>query len=215
MGVPMKLLIISDTHGNVDSLRAVWEKESDADCIIFAGDMVDFGFNPKETVDWFIDHRDILFAVLGNHDEAILKNRPAVVDRTKKPGTRIPPRRKRAVVKLHTDLVLARNRRQFDLEGIVPVLPLADKSSIAEDLRLAHRPIKDQRCPSDIFRQYDCAPVFALTWPGQRTRATDLHALSDFPILDYGRDLLVVFGIERTRNGPVMRHCHRFPYLAI
>lgn len=81
----MKLLIISDTHGNADSLRAVWEKESDADYILFAGDMVDFGFNPKETVDWFIEHRDHLFAVLGNHDEAILKNRPAVIDRTQKP----------------------------------------------------------------------------------------------------------------------------------
>lgn len=71
----MKLLILSDCHANADALRAVWEKEKDSDAILFAGDMLDFGFSPKETVRWFMEHRDRLYAVLGNHDEALLARR--------------------------------------------------------------------------------------------------------------------------------------------
>ena len=71
----MKLLILSDCHANVDALRAVWEKESDSDYILFAGDMVDYGFFPKETVHWFMEHKDRLFAVKGNHDHWVLDNR--------------------------------------------------------------------------------------------------------------------------------------------
>lgn len=71
----MKILVLSDCHSNVDALNAVWEKESDCDIILFAGDMVDFGFYPKETVRWFMERKDKLFAVRGNHDEWILDNR--------------------------------------------------------------------------------------------------------------------------------------------
>lgn len=71
----MKILILSDCHANVDALNAVWEKESDCDVILFAGDMVDFGLNPKETVHWFMERADRLFAVRGNHDEYILAHR--------------------------------------------------------------------------------------------------------------------------------------------
>ncbi len=71
----MKLLILSDCHANVDALHAVWEKEKDCDYILFLGDMVDYGLNPKETVRWFMDRKDQLFAVRGNHDEWILTHR--------------------------------------------------------------------------------------------------------------------------------------------
>ena len=75
----MKLLILSDCHANIDSLNAVWSKENDCDYIIFAGDMIDFGFYPRESVRWFMERRDRLFAVRGNHDEEILvhKHTPA------------------------------------------------------------------------------------------------------------------------------------------
>ncbi len=73
----MKLLILSDCHANIDALHAVWKKESDCDYILFLGDMVDFGFFPKETVRWFMERKDKLFAVRGNHDEWILKHRNA------------------------------------------------------------------------------------------------------------------------------------------
>jgi len=71
----MKLLILSDCHANVDALRAVWEREKDCDYLLFAGDMVDYGFYPKETVEWFMQRKEKLFAVRGNHDEWILAHR--------------------------------------------------------------------------------------------------------------------------------------------
>ena len=39
----MKVLIISDIHANMDALNAVWARESDADAILCAGDVVDWG----------------------------------------------------------------------------------------------------------------------------------------------------------------------------
>ena len=71
----MKLLILSDCHANIDALHAVWEKEKDCDYILFLGDMVDYGFYPKETVRWFIERKEKLFAVRGNHDEWILEHK--------------------------------------------------------------------------------------------------------------------------------------------
>jgi len=71
----MKILIISDCHANIDALNAVWEKESDCDYIVFAGDMVDYGFNPRESVQWFMERNDKLFAVRGNHDGYIIEGR--------------------------------------------------------------------------------------------------------------------------------------------
>ncbi|MBR4868952.1 MAG: metallophosphoesterase family protein, partial [Clostridia bacterium] len=68
-------LILSDCHANIDALHAVWEKEKDCDYILFLGDMVDFGFYPKETVRWFIERKEKLFAVRGNHDEWILEHK--------------------------------------------------------------------------------------------------------------------------------------------
>lgn len=81
----MKLLIISDSHSNVDALNAVWAKECDSDYIIFAGDVLDFGFHPHESMQWLIEHRDKLIAVRGNHDEYILSRRDAEIDRNKRP----------------------------------------------------------------------------------------------------------------------------------
>lgn len=71
----MKILVLSDCHSNIDALNAVWAKEGDSDIILFAGDMVDYGFFPKETVQWFMERKDRLFAVRGNHDEWILEHR--------------------------------------------------------------------------------------------------------------------------------------------
>lgn len=71
----MKILIISDSHSNYDALNEISEKEQNIDYIIFAGDMIDCGFFPKETVKWFAHRKDKLFAVKGNHDELILNRR--------------------------------------------------------------------------------------------------------------------------------------------
>jgi len=47
----MKILVMSDVHGNLEALRAVLDKESDADEVIFLGDFVDYGPSPNEVID--------------------------------------------------------------------------------------------------------------------------------------------------------------------
>ncbi len=66
----MKVLIISDIHANMDALNAVWARESDADAILCAGDLVDWGFHPHEVIAWLREHNAI--CVHGNHDLHIL-----------------------------------------------------------------------------------------------------------------------------------------------
>ncbi|MBS7261997.1 MAG: metallophosphoesterase family protein [Eubacteriales bacterium] len=80
----MKLLVLSDVHGNIDALDAVWAREKDCDAILFAGDMIDYGFFPRECIAWFRERRDILYAVRGNHDEYALARRYEPVDRTRR-----------------------------------------------------------------------------------------------------------------------------------
>lgn len=80
----MKLLVLSDVHGNIDALDAVWAREKDCDAILFAGDMIDYGFFPRECIEWFRARKDKLFAVLGNHDDYALEKRHEPVDRTRK-----------------------------------------------------------------------------------------------------------------------------------
>ena len=66
----MKILVISDIHANIESLHAVWEKESDSDVILCAGDVLDWGWNPHEVIGWLKEHNAI--TVHGNHDLWIL-----------------------------------------------------------------------------------------------------------------------------------------------
>lgn len=62
----MKLLIISDIHGNIDALKAVWAAEREADQIYCAGDLTDYGVFPEQVIGWMKEHHGI--AVKGNHD---------------------------------------------------------------------------------------------------------------------------------------------------
>ncbi|MCS7464310.1 metallophosphoesterase [Paenibacillus doosanensis] len=66
----MKALILSDIHSNIQSLRAVWERESDSDIIYCTGDLVDCGPFPGEVIDWVRKHQVI--CTKGNHDERII-----------------------------------------------------------------------------------------------------------------------------------------------
>lgn len=66
----MKALIISDLHSNIHALEAIWAQESDADAIYCAGDLLDWGPNPKRVVDWIREHQ--VTCVNGGHDGAIL-----------------------------------------------------------------------------------------------------------------------------------------------
>jgi putative phosphoesterase len=68
----MKILIISDIHSNYEALLAVVHAEK-ADEILCLGDLVDFGPQPAECVQWVrfhVRHN----CVRGNHDHALAFN---------------------------------------------------------------------------------------------------------------------------------------------
>ena len=70
----MKVLIISDIHANWPALRAVLEKESDADRILCLGDLVNFGPQPAECVAWAKEIVPPEWVIQGNHDRALAFN---------------------------------------------------------------------------------------------------------------------------------------------
>lgn len=63
----MKVLLISDAHSNHEALEAVLNQVS-YDEVLFMGDVVDYGPNPKEVLDLL--HYVKARMVLGNHDVA-------------------------------------------------------------------------------------------------------------------------------------------------
>jgi putative phosphoesterase len=65
----MKILIISDIHGNYEALLSVTQREK-ADAIFCLGDLVDFGPSPAECVQW-VRHHVRGDCVRGNHDNAL------------------------------------------------------------------------------------------------------------------------------------------------
>lgn len=62
----MKIVIVSDIHGNLPALNALPEREFDQLWCI--GDLVDYGPYPHEVVEWIKGRSTI--AVRGNHDHA-------------------------------------------------------------------------------------------------------------------------------------------------
>jgi putative phosphoesterase len=65
----MKLLILSDIHGNWSALRAVLAAERSWDAVAFCGDVVDYGPYPAQCLRWVAEHAQ--FCVRGNHDNAL------------------------------------------------------------------------------------------------------------------------------------------------
>ncbi len=68
----MKILVISDVHANIFALDAVLKKEADADKIICAGDLVNYGYFPHEVIERFRELE--IISVCGNHDLEIVRN---------------------------------------------------------------------------------------------------------------------------------------------
>lgn len=64
----MRVLVVSDIHGNWEALRAVAACER-ADRVFCLGDIVDYGPRPVETVGWVREHAEV--TVRGNHDTAV------------------------------------------------------------------------------------------------------------------------------------------------
>jgi protein phosphatase len=63
----MRLLIISDAHSNLESLKTAVTGEK-FDKLVFLGDAVDYGPQPVEVFDFINENAD--YAVMGNHDRA-------------------------------------------------------------------------------------------------------------------------------------------------
>jgi len=72
IGINMKIFIISDIHANSYALESALNRDSNYDYLIFVGDSVDYGPNPREVVDWLKNNADVL--VMGNHDNAVAWN---------------------------------------------------------------------------------------------------------------------------------------------
>ncbi len=65
----MKLLILSDIHGNWPALEAVLAAEPNRDSVVFCGDVVDYGPQPVECLRWVAGN--VQHFVRGNHDNAL------------------------------------------------------------------------------------------------------------------------------------------------
>ncbi|MDN5321462.1 MAG: hypothetical protein PWP49_1882 [Thermococcaceae archaeon] len=69
----MLIALVSDIHSNLEALKAVWGEVKKADVIFCMGDLVGYGANPNEVVEFFrkeMEKREIL-CVRGNHDNAV------------------------------------------------------------------------------------------------------------------------------------------------
>jgi putative phosphoesterase len=65
----MQAIFISDIHGNLEALEAVEATLPDAP-IYCLGDIVGYGANPNEVVEWVKERAEL--CILGNHDLAVL-----------------------------------------------------------------------------------------------------------------------------------------------
>lgn len=68
----MKYAIVSDIHGNIESLERALNRVDDEDTVLCLGDIVGYGPNPNECVKRIRERAKN--AVLGNHDLAALEN---------------------------------------------------------------------------------------------------------------------------------------------
>ena len=68
----MAIALVSDVHSNIEALSAVLKdiKEQGIEEIACLGDLVGYGPNPSEIVE---NAQEWKFSIMGNHDEAVLK----------------------------------------------------------------------------------------------------------------------------------------------
>ncbi len=81
----MRLAVVSDIHGNLPALHAVWEdlRHQGIDEVVCAGDLVNYGAFPDQVVEW-VRQREVP-CVVGNHDLAV-GNDQDLADYTFAPG---------------------------------------------------------------------------------------------------------------------------------
>src|SRR6516164_7526200 len=66
----MKILVVSDVHGNWPALQEVLRAEPDAERILCLGDLVNYGPQPAECVSWAMQLNRPHRVIQGNHDLA-------------------------------------------------------------------------------------------------------------------------------------------------
>ena len=66
----MKILLLSDIHGNWPALQAVLHAEPDANQILCLGDLVNYGPQPAECVAWAMRLNSPSLVIQGHHDRA-------------------------------------------------------------------------------------------------------------------------------------------------
>lgn len=67
----MKILLLSDIHGNWPALQAVLAAEPRVDQILCLGDLVNYGPQPAECVKWAMKTLTPDWLIQGNHDRAV------------------------------------------------------------------------------------------------------------------------------------------------
>ena len=87
----MKLALVADIHSNAEALEAVLAavKSAQADCLMVAGDLVGYYFEPARTLKLLSNWDKPLYAVRGNHEEmlrAAMKSGDTLERITKKYG---------------------------------------------------------------------------------------------------------------------------------
>ena len=68
---PVKILVLADIHANWQALSAI---DEDFDACVIAGDLVDYGIQPAECIEWARQHNAI--CIRGNHDHAVAQRVP-------------------------------------------------------------------------------------------------------------------------------------------
>jgi putative phosphoesterase len=71
----MKILVVSDIHGNLPALSAITESY---DVCISLGDLVDYGPDPAPCVRWAMEHAH--YGIRGNHDHGVAQGIPGTGD---------------------------------------------------------------------------------------------------------------------------------------
>ena len=67
----MRILVISDIHGNLTALETVLKDAGETDAIWCLGDLVGYGPDPNQCVD-YVRHLPNLTCLIGNHDAAVI-----------------------------------------------------------------------------------------------------------------------------------------------
>ncbi|MCF6158814.1 MAG: metallophosphoesterase [wastewater metagenome] len=99
-GNSVKILVISDIHGNLNAINAINE---DADLVFCLGDLVNYGPNPKACIEKVRSLTDTI--VRGNHDNAVGRNIDC--------GCSVQYRELSNAGKVFTDSVLTADEKNF------------------------------------------------------------------------------------------------------